>query len=68
MFLILSSRRYLQLVLMISERPINALAAQLGVQKVPQSCNVVTIEPTESPKILSRVGLLVVLKTLTSTL
>lgn len=39
---------------MLSKRLINAVGAQLGVQHVPQSCNV-TIEPTESPKILSRV-------------
>lgn len=69
MFLILSSRRYLQLVLMISKRLINDVGAQIGVQQVPQSCNVVTIEPIERKKYLAEcLGLMVVMKTAPSTL
>lgn len=54
---------------MISKRLINDVGAQIGVQQVPQSCNVVTIEPIERKKYLAEcLGLMVVMKTAPSTL
>lgn len=45
------------------------MGAQIGVQQIPQSCNVVTIESIERKIYLSEcLGLMVVMKTAPSTL